>query len=41
MKHLRDGGPVSALSDRVATDAFFNDMVRRDFWAGHRKEFLG
>lgn len=40
MKHLRSGGAIGALSDKVATDAFFNDAVRRDLYAGLKKDFM-
>ena len=40
MKYLHEGGAISGLGDRVATDEFFNGVVRRDAYAGFKKEFM-
>lgn len=38
--HLKNGGSPAALRDKVASDALFNQAVRRDGYASWQKEFL-
>lgn len=40
LKHLKDGGSLAALADKVATDDFFNSALRRDTYAAWKKEFM-